>query len=90
MVQESACDAGDTQETQVQSLSQEDPLEKEMTTHCSILVWEIPWKEESGRLQFIGSQKNQIGLKHMAQIFSDKSKALGQNMLVYIFLYFVG
>ena len=38
------------QETQVQSLDQEDPLEKEMTTHSSILAWEILWTEEPGRL----------------------------------------
>jgi len=43
------------QETQVQSLGQEDPLEKEMATHCSILAWEIPWTEEPGRLQSMGS-----------------------------------
>ena len=45
------------QEMQVQSLGQEDPLEKEMATHCSILAWEIPWTEEPGRLQSMGSQK---------------------------------
>ena len=44
------------QETQVQSLGQEDPLEKEMATHSSILDWEIPWTEESGQLQSMGSQ----------------------------------
>ena len=38
------------QETQVQSLGQEDPLEKEMATHSSILAWKIPWTEESGGL----------------------------------------
>ena len=38
------------QETQVQSLGWEDPLEKEIATHSSILAWEIPWKEEPGRL----------------------------------------
>ena len=38
------------QETRVQSLGQEDPLEKEMATHFSILAWEIPWTEESDRL----------------------------------------
>ena len=42
------------QETQVQSLGGEDPLEKEMATHSSILAWEIPWTEELGRLQFMG------------------------------------
>ena len=40
----------ETQETWVQSLGQEDPLEKEMTTHASILAWEIPWTEEPGSL----------------------------------------
>ena len=39
-----------TQEMQVQSLGQEDPLEKEMATHSSILAWEIPWTEGPGRL----------------------------------------
>ena len=45
------------QETQVQSLSQEDPLEKEMATHSGILAWKIPWTEEPGGLQSIGSQR---------------------------------
>ena len=44
-------------ETWVQSLGQEDPLEKEMATHSSILAWRIPWKEEPGGLQSTGSQK---------------------------------
>ena len=39
------------QETQVRSLGQEDPLEKEMETHSRILAWKIPWTEEPGRLQ---------------------------------------
>ena len=43
------------QETQVQSLGQEDLLEKEMTIHSSVLGWRIPWKEEPGRLQSMGS-----------------------------------
>ena len=47
------------QETRVQSLGQEDPLESEMVTHCSILAWEISWTEEPGRLQSMGSQKSQ-------------------------------
>ena len=42
----------------VQSLGQEDPLEKEMATHSSILAWEIPWTEEPGKLQSMGSQKS--------------------------------
>ena len=45
------------QETWVRSLGQEDPLEKEMATHTSILAWRIPWTEEPGRLQSMGSQR---------------------------------
>ena len=44
-------------ETRVQSLGQEDLLEKEMATHCSILAWKIPWTEEPGRLQSMGLQR---------------------------------
>ena len=44
------------QETQVQPLGREDPLEKEMATHPSILAWRIPWTEERGGLQSMGSQ----------------------------------
>ena len=43
-------------EMQVPSLDQEDPLEKEMATHSSILAWRIPWTEEPGVLQSMGSQ----------------------------------
>ena len=46
------------QEMWVQSLGQEDPLEKKMATHSSILAWEILWKEDPGRLQSIGLQKS--------------------------------
>ena len=46
-----------TQEIQVQSLGQEDPLQKEMATHSSILAWEIPWTEEPGGLQSTGLQR---------------------------------
>ena len=45
------------QETGVQSLGQEDPLEEEMETHSNILAWRIPWMEEPGGLQFMGSQR---------------------------------
>ena len=45
------------QETQVGSLGQEDPPEKGMATHSSILDWEIPWTEEPGGLQSMGSQR---------------------------------
>ena len=44
-------------ETWVRSLDQEDPLEKEMATHSSTLAWRIPWAEEPGGLQSMGSQR---------------------------------
>ena len=46
-----------TQETRVRSLVWEDPLEEEMAIHSSILAWRIPWTEEAGGLQSIGSQR---------------------------------
>ena len=46
------------QETQVQYVGWKDPLEKEMTTHSSLLVWEIPWTEEPGGLRSRGSQQS--------------------------------
>ena len=46
-----------TQETQFQSLDQEDPLEKGTVTHSSILAWKIPWTEEPSGLQSMGSQR---------------------------------
>ena len=57
------------QETQVRFLGQEDPLEKEMANHSSILVWRIPWTEEPSRLQSMGSQEsdtNTVRHKHPA------------------------
>ena len=50
---ESACNAGDL----VRSLGQENPLEKEIATHSSVLAWEIPGTEKPGRLQLMGSQR---------------------------------
>ena len=50
------------QDMWILSLSQEDPLKEEMATHSSILAWEIPWTEEPGRLQSMGSQESQTGL----------------------------
>ena len=46
-------------ETQVQPLGWEDPLEKEMATHSSTLAWKIPWTEETGGLQSVGSQRGE-------------------------------
>ena len=48
------------QDTQVRSLSQEDPLEEEMATHSSILAWGIPWTEEPGGLQSMGSLESDM------------------------------
>ena len=56
------------QETQVQSLAGEDPLEKGMAAHSSILAWRIPWTEEPGGLQSMGSQSGtteQLSLFHV-------------------------
>ena len=50
------------QETRVLSLGWEDALEKEMATHWNILAWEIPWTEEPGDLQYMGTQKSQTWL----------------------------
>ena len=47
----------ETQQIEVQSLGQEDPLEEEMLAHSSILAWKIPWTEEPGGLQSMGSQR---------------------------------
>ena len=65
------------QETQVRSLGQEDPLEKEMTTHFSILAWEIPWTEEPGGLSTVhgpqrvihdlATKQEQVSLSHCYQ-----------------------
>ena len=59
------------QETQVQSMDQEDPMEEEMATHLSILAWKIPRTEEPGRLQSMGSQES----RH----FSDSTTTIRQH-----------
>ena len=51
-----------TRVTWVQSLGREDPLEKEMATDSSTVSWKIPWTEEAGKLEFMGSQKSQTQL----------------------------
>ena len=63
------------QQTQVQSLGQEDPLEEEMATHSSILAWRIPWTEEPGRLQSIVSQR------------IEKTGELSTHTHIYVYLY---
>ena len=62
MVAQSAKSLPAVEETQDQSLGQEDPLEKEMATHSSILPWKILWLEEPGGLQSMGSQESDIDL----------------------------
>ena len=57
VVKNSPANAGDARD-EVQSLDWEIPLEEGMATHCSILVWEIPWTEEPGGLHSMGSQKS--------------------------------
>ena len=57
-------------ETQVRSLSWEDPLEKEMATHSSTLAWKIPWMEEPGRLQSTGSHTVQTRLSDFTLTFN--------------------
>ena len=59
------------QETRVRSLGQEDPLEKEMTTYSSILAWIIPWTEETGGLQSMGSQKVRLDWQLTLSSFFD-------------------
>ena len=58
------------QETQVQSLSWDDPLEKEMATHSSILAWDVPWTEPGG-LQSRGSQESDTTERLHFKLFSD-------------------
>ena len=59
------------QETQVQSLGQEDPLEEEMATHSSILAWKIPWMEEPGRLSVHGVAKSWTRLSDFTFLLCD-------------------
>ena len=60
------------QETEVRSLSQKDPLEKEMATHFSILTWEIPWTEEPGMLQSMELQRVRHDLETKQQLYKFK------------------
>ena len=60
------------QETRVQSLDREDPLEKEMATHSSTLAWKIPWTEEPCKLQSMGSQR--VGHDWAGHLTSNEKK----------------
>ena len=59
LVTQSVKNLSEMQETCIRSLGQEDPLEKEMATHSSTLVWKFPWAEEPGRLQSMGLLNSQ-------------------------------
>ena len=73
------------QKTRVQSLGWEDPLEKRMAAHASILAWRIPWTEEPGRLQSMGSDTTEQ-LTHMVIALNDFSFF---NIYLFIWLYWV-
>ena len=76
----------ETQETWVQSLNREAPLEKEMATHSSILAWEIPWTEVPGRLQSTGSQRVRYDLAATRQpnVKQSCNWSLGTGFYIYI------
>ena len=65
-------------ETRVRSLGREDALEKEMATHFSTLAWKIPWTEEPGRLQSIGSQRDGHNFSFFHFTFSNTTTGAGQ------------
>ena len=62
------------QETQVRSLGQEDPLEKGMATHSSMLAWRIPWREEPGRLQSMGRKESDMTERLHFLVFSPEDQ----------------
>ena len=75
------------QETQVQSLGLEDPLENEMATHSSTLVWKIPWTEEPGRLQSMGSQRVGHDWANSLSLFSFNNVLYVFPMVLHIYNY---
>ena len=72
-------------ETRVQSLGREVPLEKEMTTHSSVLAWRIPWTEAAGRLQSMGLQRVRDDLAQQEQ----QGKTLGERLTSLLLHFFV-
>ena len=70
------------QETWVQSLGWEDPLEKEMAIHSSILAWRIPWTEEPGRLQSMGSQLDTTERLHFLSLMRRDTSCLNTSTLL--------
>ena len=69
------------QETWVRSLGQKDPLEKEMATHSNTLAWKIPWTEEPGRLQSMGSQRVKHDWETLLSLSSAHQKTNGQRKI---------
>ena len=69
------------QETWLQSLGQEDPLEKEMATHSSTLVWKIPWMEEPGRLQSMEGCKELDTTEQLHSLSNHKGFDLGHTWM---------
>ena len=76
------------QETRVRSLSQEDPLEKEMATHSSIIAWRTPWTEEPGGSQSMGSQRVGHNCAHTLHMFM-KGPAAPERCPAYIMLHYL-
>jgi len=72
------------QETEVQSLDQKDPLEKEMTTHSRILAWKISWTEKPGGLQSIELQKSRTGLSNRTTTTMEMKGFLRKVYVLYI------
>ena len=68
----------------VQSLGQEEPTEKEMETHSSMLVWEIPWTEKPGRPQSMGSQRVGHDLATKQQVAANFPRLWGNNNIIYL------
>ena len=73
----------------IQSLGQEGPLEEEMATHSSILDWEIPWTEEPGRLQSMGSQRVRHNLATKQEEEMQKRKRLINPFFVWLYSLFL-
>jgi len=71
------------QETRVQCLGWEDPLEKEMATHSSFLAWKIPWTEEPGRLQSMGSQRVRHNWATSLSLFIARKVVLWSGLYVF-------
>ena len=77
------------QETRVRFLGQEDPLEKEMATHSSILAWDIPWTEEPGGLHPVGLQESDTSERLNHQHHTVKSLTLIYSSPPFLITYFI-